>query len=225
MGYSTIYGMINSVGQPVFREAYTDTERLQNIFRKMLRFTAFISFPAMLGLGIVSKELIVITITEKWLPCVPIMQILCVWGAFMPISTLYTNLMNSIGRPHIYMWNTIALGIAQLLFVCFSYPFGINTMLVVYTTTNVLWLGIWHYFSHKHIGLPLFSILKDTAPYILLTAFSLGTAWYAASFFTNVYATLFIKIAVAVSLYILALWRLKSKIFEESIQFLFKRNK
>ncbi len=225
MGYSTIYGMINSVGQPVFREAYTDMERLQNIFRKMLRFTAFISFPAMLGLGIVSEELIVITITEKWLPCVPIMQILCVWGAFMPISTLYTNLMNSIGRPHIYMWNTIGLGIAQLLFVYFSYPFGINTMLVIYTTVNVLWLGIWHHFGHKHIGLPLFSILKDITPYMLLTAFSLGIAWYAASFFTNVYATLFIKISVAASLYILALWRLKSKIFEESIQFLFKRNK
>ncbi|EJW91183.1 polysaccharide biosynthesis protein, partial [gut metagenome] len=72
MGYSTIYGMINSVGQPVFREAYTDKERLQHIFRKMLRFTALVTFPAMLGLGIVSKELITITITEKWLPCVPI---------------------------------------------------------------------------------------------------------------------------------------------------------
>ena len=69
-----------------------------------MRFTAFVSFPAMLGLAIVSQELIVISITEKWLPCVPVMQILCVWGAFMPISTLYSNLMNSIGRPNVYMW-------------------------------------------------------------------------------------------------------------------------
>lgn len=94
--------MINSVGQPVFREASEDRQRLQNIFRKLMRFTAFVSFPAMLGLAIVSQELIVISITEKWLPCVPVMQILCVWGAFMPISTLYSNLMNSIaGRMYI----------------------------------------------------------------------------------------------------------------------------
>lgn len=223
MGYSTIYGMINSVGQPVFREAYTDTKRLQNIFRKMLRFTAFISFPALLGLGIVSRELIIITITEKWLPCVPIMQVLCVWGAFMPISTLYTNLMNSIGRPHIYMWNTIALGIFQLLLVCFSYPLGIHIMLIVYTATNVLWLSVWHYFGHKHIGLAPLSLLKDITPYILITVFALGLAWYAASFFTNVYLTLFIKVAVAAAVYTLALWKLKSKIFRESIEFLRKR--
>lgn len=223
MGYSTIYGMINSVGQPVFREAYTDTARLQNIFRKMLRFTAFISFPAMLGLGIVSRELIIITITEKWLPCVPIMQVLCIWGAFMPISTLYTNLMNSIGRPHIYMWNTIALGVIQLLLVCFSYPLGIHIMLIVYTATNVLWLGIWHYFGCKHIGLAPLSLLKDITPYVLLTLLALGLACYAASFFTNVYLTLFIKIAVAAAVYTLALWRLKSTIFRESIAFLLKR--
>lgn len=223
MGYSTIYGMINSVGQPVFREAYTDTARLQNIFRKMLRFTAFISFPAMLGLGIVSRELIIITITDKWLPSVPIMQVLCIWGAFMPISTLYTNLMNSIGRPHIYMWNTIALGVIQLLLVCFSYPLGIHIMLIVYTATNVLWLGIWHYFGRKHIGLAPLSLLKDITPYILLTLFALGLACYAASFFTNVYLTLFIKIAVAATAYMLALWRLKSTIFRESIAFLLKR--
>ena len=68
MGYSTIFGMINSVGQPVFREASEDRQRLQNIFRKLMRFTAFVSFPPMLGLAIVSQELIVISITEKWLP-------------------------------------------------------------------------------------------------------------------------------------------------------------
>ena len=161
--------MINTVGQPVFREASEDMQRLQNIFRKLMRFTAFVSFPAMLGLAIVSQELIVISITEKWLPCVPVMQILCVWGAFMPISTLYSNLMNSIGRPNIYMWNTIALGIFQLLCVWGSYPYGLNVMLIVYTAANIFWLLIWHYFAHKHIGISLFNTLKDIAPYLIIS--------------------------------------------------------
>lgn len=224
MGYSTIHGMINSVGQPVFREACTDNERLCRIFRKMLNFTAFTSFPAMLGLGIISQELIIITVTEKWLPCVPVMQTLCVWGAFMPISTLYANLMNSIGRPHIYMWNTIMLGSAQLLLVCFSHPFGIGTMLAVYTAVNVSWLGIWHYFGCKHIGLPALSLPKEIAPCLLLTVLALGSALYAASFFTGVYATLLVKIFVAASLYALTSWKLKSSMFEECLRFLFKRN-
>ena len=58
MGYSTIFGMINSVGQPVFREATDDMQRLQNIFRKLMRFTAFVSFPAMFGLAIDRKSVV-----------------------------------------------------------------------------------------------------------------------------------------------------------------------
>ncbi len=88
MGFSTISGMINSVGQPVIRQTLDDGERLIRVFRKLLRFTAFVSFPAMLGLAIVSRELIVITVTDKWLPAVPVMHILCIGGAFMPITTL-----------------------------------------------------------------------------------------------------------------------------------------
>ena len=40
MGYSTISGMINSVGQPIFREVTEDRQRLQNVFRKLMRFTS-----------------------------------------------------------------------------------------------------------------------------------------------------------------------------------------
>ena len=68
MGHTTITGMINGIAQPVFTRVADDKARQLAVFRKLLRFTAFISFPAMLGLSLVSKELIIITITEKWLP-------------------------------------------------------------------------------------------------------------------------------------------------------------
>ena len=66
MGQLFISGMINGVAQPVLTKVSDDLERQKRVFRKMLRFTAFVSFPAMLGLGIVSEELIIITITDKW---------------------------------------------------------------------------------------------------------------------------------------------------------------
>lgn len=223
MGYSTIFGMINSVGQPVFREASEDMCRLQNIFRKLMRFTAFVSFPAMLGLAIVAREVIVITITEKWLPSVPVMQILCVWGAFMPIATLYSNLMNSIGRPNIYMWNTIALGSFQLLCLWGSYPYGLNTMLTVYTTVNILWLLIWHHFAHKHIGLSLLNSLKDIAPYFTISAAVMAFTYWVGGLVANIYLALLVKIALAASLYILLMWSLKSTVYRESLQYLFKK--
>lgn len=222
MGYTTISGMLNSVAQPVFREASEDSERLCRVFMKMLRFTSFVCFPAMFGLAIVARELIVLTVTAKWLPCVPVMQILCVWGAFMPVATLYGNLFNSIGRPNIYMWNTIALGLMQLVCVLLSYPYGLEVMLEVYAGINVAWLFVWHYFARKHIGLSLAGVLKSMMPYIAVSLLVMAATVAATSRIADPLLSLPAKILMAAALYGLLMWRLKSVVFRESIGYLTK---
>lgn len=222
MGYSTISGMLNSVAQPVFREASEDRERLCRVFLKMLRFTSFVCFPAMFGLAIVAEELIVLTVTAKWLPCVPVMQILCVWGAFMPVATLYGNLFNSIGRPNIYMWNTIALGLMQLVCVLLSYPYGLEVMLEVYAGINVAWLFVWHRFARKHIGLSLAGVLKSMMPYIAVSLLVMAVTVAATARITDPLLSLPAKILMAAALYGLLMWRLKSVVFRESIGYLTK---
>ena len=122
MGYTTINGMLTSVAQPVLSTLSDDKERQLNALRKMLRFTAFVSFPAMFGLSFTSQELIVLAVTDKWLPSANIMQILCIGGAFIPFSGLFSQLMLSRGHSSIYMWNTIALSLSQLFGAYLLYP-------------------------------------------------------------------------------------------------------
>lgn len=230
MGYSTLSGMTNSVGQPVLREASADPERLRRVFRKLVSFIAFLSFPAMLGLALVAKEVIVLTISDKWLPCVPIMQILCLWGAFMPIATLYGNLFNSLGRPRIYMWCTIALGLVQLACLIGSYPFGLYTMLVVYTTVNILWLFVWQHYARKHTGLRLRDVLGDILPYILLAAATMAvthllttltlTALPSLTHTFSLILSLLLKILIAAALYTGTLYLTRSPILRESLAYL-----
>lgn len=130
MGYSTILGTINGIAQPVLRNVSEDTERQCRVFRKMLRFTAFISFPALFGLSLIAPELITITITDKWNESAIIMQILCIGSAFLPIQNLYSNLVISKGKSDIFMWNTIFLGIIQIATALLCYPYGIRTMIL-----------------------------------------------------------------------------------------------
>ena len=67
MGWSLINNMLSGIAQPVLAKTDDEPERQKRIFRKLLRFTAFVSFPAMLGLALVSHEFIVILLGEKWL--------------------------------------------------------------------------------------------------------------------------------------------------------------
>ncbi|MCQ4908485.1 hypothetical protein NE479_13105, partial [Phascolarctobacterium faecium] len=70
--------------------------------------------------------------TDKWLPSAFILQLLCIGGAFIPITNLYSNLVISKGKSDIYMWNTIGLGIIQLTTMLLLYPYGVHTMIIVY---------------------------------------------------------------------------------------------
>ena len=66
MGHSVVTGIVNGVAQPLFVETQDDRERQARVFRKMLRFTCFLAFPIMFGLSIISRELILIALGEKW---------------------------------------------------------------------------------------------------------------------------------------------------------------
>ena len=223
MGHSLISGMVNGVAQPVLVSTGDERERLQRVFRKMLRFTAFIAFPAMWGLALIVPELIPIAITDKWLPCVPILQILCIGGAFIPIITLYTNMIISRGRSDIYMFGTIAIGLIQMLVMWLLHPYGMQRMVVVYVILNSCWLLVWHYFVWREIKLSLLSALKDLLPFAVITAMVLFATYHLTAFITNAYLLMLSKIVVAALLYMGIMWLSGAKIFKESIQFLFKR--
>ena len=223
MGHSLISGMVNGVAQPVLVSTGDDRERLQRVFRKMLRFTAFIAFPAMWGLALIVPELIPIAITDKWLPCVPILQILCIGGAFIPIITLYTNMIISRGRSDIYMFGTIAIGLIQMLVMWLLHPYGMQRMVMVYVILNSCWLLVWHYFVWREIKLSLLSALKDLLPFAVITAMVLFATYHLTAFIANAYLLMLSKIVVAALLYMGIMWLSGAKIFKESIQFLFKR--
>lgn len=225
MGHTLITGVVNSVSQPIMVEAGANPDRQRKVFRKMLRFTAFISFPLMFGLALIAPEFITIAITDKWLPSAAIMQILCIWGAFLPINYIYTNQLISKGKSNVYMWNTIIQNLVQLLVLLLTVSYGIYVMAAIYVTINILWLFVWHYFVWKLIRITLWNVMKDITPYLSITAISLTAGYFAAKAFSNIYICLINKIVVTALVYIIILWSSKSVIFHESINFLLKRRK
>lgn len=223
MGHALISGTVNSVAQPVLSSLSDERERQQRAFRKMLRFTALLSFPAMLGLSLIAPELIVLTITEKWLPSASILQLLCIGGAFIPITNLYSNLVISKGKSNIYMWNTICLGLAQLTAMLCLYPYGVHTLIKVYVSIHICWLLVWHYFVWRQIRLSLSAALKDIFPFALIAIAVMAITHYATLGLSNLYLLMAAKIALAGMLYPLLLWLSDSATFKESLRYLVRK--
>ena len=225
MGHSLISGMVGSVAQPMFAQIREDDDRQVRAFRKMLRFTSFISFPAMFGLSLVAPELITIAITDKWIVSAHILQILAINGAFIPVITLYTQLLISKGKSNVYMWNTIAIGIIQLLLLLILYPYGIFAMVTIYATVNILWLFVWHYFVWKEIRIPLYMVLKDILPFACISLFVMAITYVATSSLQNIYLLALSKIALAAFFYILIMLLFGSVTFKECLSYILSKRK
>ena len=220
MGYSLISGMINSIAQPVLTQVADDKERQLRIFRKMMRFTAFVTFPAMLGLSLIAPELITIAITDKWRKSAQMLQILCISGAFIPITNLCSNLLISKGKSNIYMWNAIALGLLQLLVMYLIHPYGIQTMIITYVCINISWLMVWHHFVHKEIHYKSTDLLMDIFPYLFISASVMIATHYLTSSLTDIYLQFVCKIITAGILYVLIMWISQAEMLKESLNYL-----
>lgn len=223
MGIAFIGGMIWRTAQPVFAKTDDDIDRQKRVFRKLLRFTTFVSFPAMFGLALVAEEFIVILLTEKWLESARMMQILCVSGAFAPASSLLSCLIVARGHSTTHMWCNIVQCLAQILAVCVSAPYGIYRMIQVYVVINVLWFFVWYYFGRREIKIGLLEVLKDISPYLLLSLFLVKAASMLTASVSNLYLSFTIKVSFVAVGYCLTLWCLKSTILKEVILFLTKR--
>lgn len=220
MGFTFASGMIAGVAQPVLASVGNDGGRRLQVFRKMLRFAAFVSFPMMLTLSLTAEELIVITITEKWLESAAFLRLLCVWGAFVPVITLFTNFIVSCGRSDRYMWGTLGLIGVQLCVALLAYPFGLTAMLSLFAGVNIGWLGVWYGLARKDLKLRAVDLLRDLAPYALLAAALCVGAEFALGGIGNVYLRFAAKAAAVGVAYVAALWLAGSVMLREAAAFL-----
>ncbi len=225
MGAQTIIGMVQGVAQPTFVQVGDDKDRLCHSFSKMLRFTCFVCFPVMFGLSLIAPEFIVILITEKWLSSALLMRILCVGGAFLPISTLYFNMLIARGKSNIYMWNIICQGLVMLAsIIAIHYLAGnVRDMVIVYACILALWVLVWQYFVWREIGFRLLQAFKDILPFGFLAAATMITTYFLTDSIQNIYWLLISRILLAMVIYLAVLWILKAKILRESIIYIFKR--
>lgn len=217
--YSLVQSMVAQVAQPVLVSLNGEEGRQKDVFRKMMRFTAFITFPLLFGFGLVAKEFIVIAIGEKWLASAQLIQILCISGATMPLSTLFSNMIISKGRSGTFFWCTFTLGLVQIATMVLIWPMGIRSMVIAYTILNTSWLLVWLFFVRRLIGYDYWMFFCDVMPFALAAAGVMGVAYIATMPLSNLIALLISRFIIAVVLYYVVMKIARVKILAECERF------
>lgn len=229
MANSLVGNTVGQIAQAVLVEASpsdsSEGNRELQVFRKMLRFTCFLSMPLMLGFALVANEFILITIGDKWAGCVPLLQVLCISGAFVPLYTMYQNLAMSQGRSDIFMWLNIGQIVLQILIVMLFYRFSMLIMVCAYSVFMILWLIPWHHFTGRLIRYRWTDAFKDIAPFALSAAFAMAVTYWATNMISNLYILIAIRFVLAAAIYYGIMKMAKVQILKECEQFIFKKLK
>lgn len=223
MASAFVANAVGQVAQPVLASVKEEHGRSVRVFRKMLRFTAFLSFPAMFGLAIISNEFILLTIGKRWLDTVPLLQMLCIGGAFVPFYTLYQNVAISNGRSDFYMFCNIAQIVLQLVIIAFFYHLGINTMVMVYTLFTIAWLFVWQWIAHRIIGLRFWEVIKDVMPTQCIALLVMATTYFVTLPLHHLLLLLICRILIAALLYAAIMKLLHVEMMDELLLFIKKR--
>lgn len=247
LGTSLLAGMLNTVARPVLAKVDDDARRQKRIMRKMLRFTAMLSFPTMMGIGLVA-DVVPLMGGDKWLFCVPYLQLLTIGGAFLPVNEIFSNLMISRSRSDYYMWSTLAFLVVQLTLVWgfTTFPEGVAAavsacgfpeglpggpmmpLLICVVAMQPLWTVVLYCVTRRLIDVRFFEVLTDVVPFVLAAVVSLAVGYFAAEAIAPLFGfssiptrilLVVLKILVTAPVYCAIMWTARVAVFRECVEF------
>jgi O-antigen/teichoic acid export membrane protein len=94
---------------PLLAQLQNDQLAMQQSLRRGLRLVACVSTPVCLGLMVVADDLVWVVLTEKWLPAVPMLQVMCLGAMISPLDVLMTPVLLARYRADVVLRYNLAL--------------------------------------------------------------------------------------------------------------------
>ncbi|HHQ4319023.1 TPA: lipopolysaccharide biosynthesis protein [Clostridium perfringens] len=200
---SNINGSIQSVMLPALSSEQENKVRVKNMVRRAIVTSSFIIFPMMIGLAVVAEPLVKILLTDKWLPCVPFMQIFCISYALWPIHTANLQAINALGYSNIYLKLELIKKIVGTVILVISLFFGVYAIAIGTLVNGIISTLINAYPNKKLLNYSYIEQIKDMLPSVFI-AIIMGIITYFIRFLElSTTITLIIQILVGSVSYIL----------------------
>ncbi len=197
-----INSSISNVLFPVMSKSQDDKNSVKTYTRRSIRTSAYVITPLMFGLAMVAEPLVKIVLTDKWLPCVPFLQILCINNAIMPLQTANIQAIYSIGRSDIVLKLDIFKKSFGFIMVLIFARISVLAMTIAGVATGIFCLILNSYPNKKLLGYGFFEQLKDVIPYWLLSAFMAFCVWLVSLLSLSTWLELFLMISVGIMVYV-----------------------
>ena len=180
---NAINGAIQSVMLPALSREQDDRARMKAMMRRSVMVGSYLVFPLMTGLALVAEPLVSLLLTDRWLPCVPYLQVFCLDYAFYPIHTANLQAINAQGRSDVFLRLELikkAYGMVILLVTVFCFD-SVLAIAVGGAVSTLISSFVNAAPNKKLLGYSYLEQIHDLLP-SLLASLAMGAAVWAVGF-------------------------------------------
>ena len=131
---------VQSVTFPALSEVRGDAPKFAESYRQVVLITAYVMFPAMLGLSAVAHDLFALLLSEKWMPTVPYFEVVCLAGLFYPVGMICYNVLKVMSRGPLIVRLEAVNFLATRRFTRFTTCRFLRTLLPVALVSGTMYL-------------------------------------------------------------------------------------
>ena len=197
---STLTSNIQRVTFPVLSSLQDDPEKLKSGYRKMIKGTMLVTFACMLGLAAVAKPMILILIGEKWLPCVPYLQLMCLSSMLYPLHAMNLNVIMVKGRSDLFLKLEIIKKVLLIPLIFTGIYWGVIALLIGDIILSLIAYLLNSYYSANLISYPTKEQIMDILPFLLVSICVSGLVWCITFLEWNSWCTVILQVGAGIGL-------------------------
>lgn len=222
---SVMTGVINQVSFPVFSKIQDDKERLKRGVQKTLKMLVLINFPLMIGLIVMAKTVVIVLLTDKWLPSVPYLQLLCIVGLFYPLHVINLNVLLAQGRSDLFLKLEILKKIIIISAIALTFRFGIIAMIYGQIVSAIINYYLNSFYTGKLLQYSILEQVQNWIPTLFISGL-MGGVLYLVNMIpiSNLIFLMILQIIIAVIVYVGFCYLFKLTSFLEILTIIKQKN-
>ena len=174
---NNINSSINKVMLPAYSQSQDDLIKLKRMLRKSIQVGMFLLAPVLLGFFAVSKNFVVLLLTDKWIASVPFIQIFCIVYLLRPLETSCHQAVLGIGHSDValkimFIINTVALATVFIAVFYFKNVYMIALGSLLSSVVSVLcFIGATGKLLQYSVKEQFTDVFESLFPAMLMTGF------------------------------------------------------
>ena len=198
---TNINSSIDSVLLPALSSEQDNVDKVKIMTRRAIKISIFLMAPLMMGIVFASENIVKVTLTDKWLPCVFFLRVFCFVYMFWPIHTANLNAINALGHSEIFLKLEIIKKIIGLVGLIISMNISVRAMAYNALFVSFVSQVINSWPNKKLLKYGYIEQMRDVIPSILLALLMGICISFINLFPAKIYMILSIQILVGAIIY------------------------